>query len=247
VTNQIELENRAAKDRIVKDSEVITLVPLPVTGQCRIADSLKLFYSEKMTYKADGCDDVIEVTRINVIVKVFLYLIIQLKGFTYLIETKTRGKIDQEYAFKEVIDLNDHVSKNQESSHRLSWVIVHQGDADTGHDLSYVHHDDDWMCLNDNRVNIVKMAIRRNNTNGRRRSSSDVGAFPISRKTKPYEGAREQFSLMLLIKGFYANLSRPLARFLASAEILAQSAKIFFRIESTVRNPDTWETYCIPI
>jgi hypothetical protein len=34
VTNQIELGKQATTDRIVKDSEVITAIPLPLTGQC---------------------------------------------------------------------------------------------------------------------------------------------------------------------------------------------------------------------
>jgi hypothetical protein len=48
----------------------------------------------------------------------------------------------------------------------------------------------------------------------------DGGTCPVSRKTGPYEGARERFSLMLLAERFYVDLNRLLARLLASAEIL---------------------------
>jgi hypothetical protein len=51
---------------------------------------------------------------------------------------------------------------------------------------------------------------------------TDMGTFPVSRETEPCEGARGRSSLLVLIQRFYADLNRPLARLLASAEILAQ-------------------------
>jgi uncharacterized UBP type Zn finger protein len=56
---------------------------------------MKLFCSEKMRYKSSGCDDAIEVTRINVITQLPPYLIVQLNRFTYSIETGTHSKVDQ--------------------------------------------------------------------------------------------------------------------------------------------------------
>jgi hypothetical protein len=53
-------------------------------------------------------------------------------------------------------------------------------------------------------------------------AASYVGAFPVSRETELYEGAKERSSLMLFMKRCYADLNHPLARLLASAEILAQ-------------------------
>jgi hypothetical protein len=128
---------------------------------------MRLFCSEKMTYKPEGCDAVIEVTRINRITKLPPYLIFQFKRFTYSIETGTRSKIDQEYVFKYTIDLKEHISEKQESCYRLLGVLVHQGDADTGHYVSYVRRrEDDWICLNDTGVHFVKTGVMRNDANG---------------------------------------------------------------------------------
>jgi hypothetical protein len=53
----------------------------------------------------------------------------------------------------------------------------------------------------------------------------DGGTCPVSRKTEPYEGTRERFSLMLFAERFYVGLNRLLARLLASVEILTQKRK----------------------
>jgi hypothetical protein len=49
-----------------------------------------------------------------------------------------------------------------------------------------------------------------------------AGASPVSRGKEPCKSVRERFSLMLLTKRFEADLNRPLARLLSSAEIFAQ-------------------------
>jgi hypothetical protein len=53
-------------------------------------------------------------------------------------------------------------------------------------------------------------------------ADSDGCTFPVSRETEPYKGIREQSSVMMFMKRFYANLNRWPAPFLASAELLAQ-------------------------
>jgi hypothetical protein len=55
-------------------------------------------------------------------------------------------------------------------------------------------------------------------------------SFPVSRETEQYEGARERFSLMLLLMTSSTDLKRPLARLLAFTEILAQKREIFFEL-----------------
>jgi hypothetical protein len=100
VTSEIIFENKEEHSHVVHSKEVFTVIPLGVTGQKCIDDSMKLLSSEKMMYRPEDREKAIEITRINVITKLPPYLIMQLKRFTYAIETGTRSKIDQEYVLK---------------------------------------------------------------------------------------------------------------------------------------------------
>jgi hypothetical protein len=154
---------------LVQTEKFMTL-PLAVMGQHCIDDSLKLHSQPEFIsdYRVEGIDHLITVESRNRITELPPYLIVQLKRFDYSIETHQRTKLDQEYEFEDVLDFRGYVSESiPETRYRLKGVIVHQGEADIGHYLSYVRDEGDtWICLNDSGVQIVATAVMRNDANG---------------------------------------------------------------------------------
>ena len=153
-----------------------TILPLVVLNQKCIKDSMLIsnLPEEIQDYKIDNSSTSITVESINKIVSLPSYLFFQLKRFDYSIEKQTRIKIEQQYEFEYEIDLKKYVEYDGETRFNLIGVIVHQGDVDAGHYISYIKLNSNnsnssslsWICLNDVGVSLVSDASFKNDAYG---------------------------------------------------------------------------------
>lgn len=152
------------------ETERFNALPLVVMDQHCIADSLKVMSLPEVIsdYRPEGYTSPIDLHCTTKITKLPPYLIVQLKRFDYSIETGMKIKLDQEYNFEESFDFKPYFhGPEQETRYNLSGVVVHQGDAEVGHYFSYIKAGpDQWMCLNDQSVQIVSTAVMRNDAKG---------------------------------------------------------------------------------
>ena len=167
VTERIGSDGKYKSDQ---ETETFTALPLVVMDQHCIADSLKVMSVPEIIsdYKPDGYDHGINLECTTKITKLPPYLIVQLKRFDYSIETGMKIKLDQEYHFEESFDFKPYFyGPEQETRYNLSGVVVHQGDAEAGHYLSYIKAGDDrWLCLNDQSVKYVSTSAMRHDADG---------------------------------------------------------------------------------
>jgi hypothetical protein len=213
---------------LVKGSDRFTSLALPIMEQNSIADSLKLMAVPDIIkgYRRNENDPPIDVKHTHGITQLPPYLIIQLKRFDFSITSGRRSKIDQPYEFENNIDFRNYVGDSiPETQYSLIGVVVHQGDAETGHYFSYVYdHDDDWICLNDTSVQSVKTAFMRNDANGNTHGSSayllfykrvNAASFELTGELGPSDELRiaeiQNDNHRLAIDTIY--LSRPFAEF----------------------------------
>lgn len=166
---EMQFTNVNTNEIVSTQKTTFSTFPLIVLGQKTIQDSMKIANIPEIieNYKVDDNSPSIRVKSTNVINSLPPYLFVQLKRFDYSIETQTRIKIDQRYEFEFEFDFKDYVNFSGETRFKLIGVILHQGDVDVGHYISYTKVEDNkWLCLNDTSVTIVSDNIMMNNTYG---------------------------------------------------------------------------------
>lgn len=154
--------------------EVFTILPLVVLGQNCIADSMKLMSKPELIkgYKPENYDHPIDIENKVSIVDLPPYLMIQLKRFDYSVVIGLKTKLDQRYMFEDEFDFKPYVITEQETRYRLKGIVLHQGEADLGHYFSYVKNGNEWICLNDIGVSVVKESIVKDEAYGTPEGSS---------------------------------------------------------------------------
>jgi hypothetical protein len=118
------------------------------------------------------------------------YLIVQLKRFDFSIAKRARTKLDQTYEFEDKLDLRGFIDNAAtETRYFLKGVVVHQGEADVGHYLSYVREEDSdsWICLNDTGIQRVTTDVMRKDANGTPEGSSAYLLFYECANAKSFE------------------------------------------------------------
>ncbi|KAK8847886.1 Ubiquitin carboxyl-terminal hydrolase 34 [Tritrichomonas musculus] len=145
--------------------EDFTTLGLDVNDQKDIDESLSKFLLPDFhnDYNADELGR-INAKRFHRILKAPSVLIIQLKRFSYDLQQQQRLKITKRYIFPHVFDITRAmVDQTNRVEYELIGVVVHIGNANTGHyfsyckDLSVTNNKNNnkygkWFCCNDTRV-----------------------------------------------------------------------------------------------
>ena len=89
-------------------------------------------------------------------------LILVLKRFEYDFDLRAKVKINDFCEFPSVLDMMPYTQKGQEGStetelYNLKGVVIHQGNADSGHYYSYIKDKEQWIQFNDTLVSFAKL------------------------------------------------------------------------------------------
>ncbi|EAY09629.1 Clan CA, family C19, ubiquitin hydrolase-like cysteine peptidase [Trichomonas vaginalis G3] len=130
-------------------SESFPSLSIPIKDITNIDDSLKLFCTPETIedYRDEKYPEKFNIQRYTTIEKLPPILIIQLKRFDYSVETGMRTKIDSIFEVPDEFEINGK---------KLSLIgtVVHQGDAEVGHYISYLKGEK-WMNFNDQSTKFV--------------------------------------------------------------------------------------------
>jgi hypothetical protein len=143
--NRIETMNG---DRFSENQEKFNVLPLAVENCRNFDESLQKLSEPDIINQYRIGDEFYDVRKITEIESLPDRLIIQLKRFEYSFNTYRRYKVTSHYDFqmKVTIKTRDYL---------LRGVVVHRGDVDAGHYLSYIREKDIWYCYNDSSVTQV--------------------------------------------------------------------------------------------
>ena len=162
ITNFIESEDHSFKTQI--DEHFIS-IPISIDKYKSVEESLKsilnpqkLFGNNQYT-KPDGVKvDAKSYQKINDSPPV---LIIQLARFKFNQTTKMREKINSRFEIANEINISDILinKKNSYSSYTLNGVVVHRGDGNHGHYISYIKNRDSNPSSNKNWLRFDDMDV----------------------------------------------------------------------------------------
>lgn len=135
--------------------EPFTCLPLEVKGIENIEDSFKNFLSGETIsgYQMEDGNKV-DVQRTSRISEAPKILAIQLKRFSFSVETMQRIKINSKFEFPFHLNIASLLSHSVDTLiYDLTGIILHQGDASGGHYFSYILcNDNKWREFNDTGV-----------------------------------------------------------------------------------------------
>lgn len=139
-------------NEIKSTEDIFYEIPFEVEDQSCLSESMQLSSAPETIegYNYNGTPKTLQrFTRISGTPTI---LIIQLKRFTFHIQSGRRTKIDSRYIVDTTIDISSISEK--EARYNLKGIIIHQGDADAGHYYSYVKTKDGWLMFNDVKCSI---------------------------------------------------------------------------------------------
>jgi len=212
-------------------NDSFTTLSLEVSDLKNMKESLALFSHPEIIdeYRSSDSKEPFRVNHVTEIISTPDNLIIQLKRFSYSIQTGERIKIDQHYEFDDEILLCG-------KDYSLNGVIVHQGDGYGGHYYSYIRKkfDGKWICYNDSGVYPVSDIQMKNDCFGKSESGSSAYLLFYSTKTTPIE-----FSIGIGIKNEYEKVCHDNNHLLKDCVYLSDSFSQFIRDSIITHNLDS--------
>jgi len=136
-------------------------VCLDIKGLKSINESFDSFmqsenFSGDRQYMAETLGHKIDAKKFTRILKAPMVLVIQLKRFEYDLTTFERIKINDRFEFPNQIDISPYmVEHGSPMLYKLTGVILHSGNGQGGHYISYVLQNGKWVCYNDAEISEI--------------------------------------------------------------------------------------------
>lgn len=140
--------------------EKFQVFPLEVRDINNISDSFKLFrvpdtFTGKNKYNTEKDVGLIDAQRLHAVIDAPDTFIFQLKRFDFDFYTMTRTKIHTPFVFPEVLDIAPILKSGESTIYNLSGIVMHSGNSEGGHYISYAKDKDGWFVYNDHHVTQV--------------------------------------------------------------------------------------------
>ncbi|OAA71396.1 ubiquitin hydrolase [Cordyceps fumosorosea ARSEF 2679] len=188
--------------------EPFSAIQCDIKGKSTLEDSLQAYVGGEIMdgdnkYKCSSCDRHVDAVKRTCLKDTPDNVIFHLKRFDFDLHTLQRSKIDDYFAFPDMIDLQpykvEHLSgpapDDKPDMFELVGVLVHAGTAESGHYYSYVRERSanqettaKWIEFNDDQVGIWDHASMEASTFGglERRSGYEDNSMPFNKSYSAY-------------------------------------------------------------